>query len=78
MLGFLSEAPIVAGDVTPSGAHLRRACKVLITLRLSEPLGISDALLIVAHILHVVAWEWFTLPYDFISRGKSRCRRRRR
>ena len=43
VLEFLSEAPDLCAGVTPSGAHLRRACMVLSTLRLSEPLSISDA-----------------------------------
>ena len=38
--GFLFEAREVGVSMTPSGAHLRRACLGLIALRLSEPFGI--------------------------------------
>ena len=43
--GFLFEAREVGASMSPSGAHLRRACLGLIALRLSEPFGICDATL---------------------------------
>ena len=43
--GFLFEVPVDVASMSPSGAHLRRACLGLITLRLSEPFGICDATL---------------------------------